>query len=96
MTPQERLELYEKALVDYRSSLGKDFEYKRQKATMAGFCAYFKYTHNLDVYLTMEQDLPELYAYKPHDANYSWFICGAIKPRIELLKKAIELVKQKI
>ena len=92
---KDRLKLYELALADYEASLGKDFEYKRVKSTMSGFCAYFLYEKRINVYVVMDLVLPELYAQKPTSAVCNWFIHGDIQPRIDCLKKAIELTKQK-
>ena len=61
----DRLKLYELALADYEASLGKDWDYKRKKSTMSGFCAYFWYAQSVDMYFMFKEVLPELYAQKP-------------------------------
>lgn len=95
----DRLKLYELALADYEASLGASSNYKFALKTQFGFCHYFYKNHNLGlVYRHFEQVLPELHLMKPQgrELRITWFYDGAIQPRIDCLKRAIELTKQKI
>lgn len=94
----DRLKLYELALVDYESSLGMSKDNRVLNFTNCGFCNYFKEQRGLYIYEDFNIKLPELYAQKPedHELRMGWFSDGEIEPRIECLKKAIELTKQKI
>lgn len=56
MTPQQRLNLYKEALKDWEKP------YTKGSYTNFGFCNYFKYNHNINLYCEMfEIVLPELY-----------------------------------
>lgn len=95
----DRLKLYELALADYEASLGASSNYKFALKTQLGFCHYFYKKHDLSlVYRHFEQVLPELHFMKPQgrELRMTWFYDGAIPPRIDCLKRAIELTKSKI
>ena len=93
----DRLKLYELALADYEASLGLTRIGKRHKYTDLGFCGYFLSQHNIVVYGCLDLCLPELDKQKPDNSeNNHWFRKGDIQPRIDCLKRAIELTKQKI
>ena len=95
----DRLKLYELALADYEASLGASSNYKFVLKTQCGFCFYFYKKHDLSlVYKFFEQVLPELHFMKPQgrELRMTWFYDGAIPPRIDCLKRAIELTKSKI
>lgn len=103
MNTQERLNIYKKALKDYKYSLIKETKWYgifiKYKQTNYGFCHYFLHTHELNVYSfddtvnRFNSLLPELYSTKPENANAHahWFKCGKLEPRIECLEKAIKL-----
>ena len=90
---EDRLKLYELALVDYEASLGKDERYKFKNNTEGGFCIYFYHCHGLAFTSTA---VPELYRQRPMTGSIYWFPTGDIQPRIDCLKRAIELTKSKI
>ena len=95
----DRLKLYELALADYEASLGASSNYKFVLKTQCGFCFYFYKKHDLSlVYKFFEQVLPELYLMKPQgrELKMTWFYDDDIQPRIDCLKRAIELTKSKI
>lgn len=92
MTAIERLELYEIALKDYESGLMIE---KKPKVLQRGLCNYFYIMHDIDTYWCLEVVLPEIYKLSPLNHGY-YFPEGELEPRIELLKKAIELVKTKL
>jgi len=97
MTPKERIEAYELALKDYQKGIGKNEKYLFDNRLYEGFCRYFINVQGIDVYqYFMKIDFPELYSQKPNPAfdSYVWFECGELAPRIECLKKAIELTKK--
>ena len=96
MTPIERLAAYKLALKDYQNGIGKGEDYLFDNSLDEGLCYYFIYVQGINVYLIMEQVLPELYSKKPNPAfdSYVWFECGELAPRIKCLKKAIELTKK--
>ena len=91
-----RLKLYELALADYEASLRKRYLYKIKHHTSLGFCHYFFHAHHLWVFESLETQLPELYGTHPMGKLVYWFGDGKIPPRIECLKRAIELTKSKI
>ena len=96
---EDRLKLYELALADYEASFGAGHNHKFALKTQLGFCHYFYKNHNLSfVYRYFEQVLPELYLMKPQgrELKMTWFYDGEIQPRINCLKRAIELTKSKI
>ena len=96
---EDRLKLYELALADYEASFGAGHNHKFALKTQLGFCHYFYKNHNLSfVYRYFEQVLPELYLMKPQgrELKMTWFYDGEIQPRIDCLKRAIELTKSKI
>lgn len=87
-TLNERLEIYELALNDFESG---------RHNTYYGFCYYFYNEGLLYCSGDFKRTLPELYEQKPIECcGLDWFPQGAIKPRIECLKKAIELTNLKI
>ena len=95
----DRLKLYELALADYEASFWAGHNHKFALKTQLGFCHYFYKNHNLSfVYRYFEQVLPELYLMKPQgrELKMTWFYDGEIQPRIDCLKRAIELTKSKI
>lgn len=92
----ELLELFEQALDDFRN---EDHPY------VLGFCYYFLKSHHINIYRREEiqsKRVDQIY-YKLQDAYYViygknpsyalWFSSFTRKPRIEILKKAIELLK---
>ncbi len=93
---EDRLKLYELALADYEASLRKRFLYKLNHNTSLGFCHYFFHTHSMWIFDSFEKTLPELYDTRPMDRLIFWFDDGKIPPRIDCLKRAIELTKSKI
>lgn len=93
---EDRLKLYELALADYEASLRKRYQYKIMHHTSLGFCHYFFHTHHLWVFGSLETQLPELYDTHPMGKVVYWFYDGEIQPRIDCLKRAIELTKQKM
>ena len=90
---EDRLKLYELALADYEASLGKDERYKFKNNTEGGFCVYFYYSHYV---MFCYKTVPELHKQKPMNNSLFWFKEGEIQPRIDCLKRAIELTKSKI
>lgn len=97
MTKIERLKIYKKMLRDYRISnipiIGKYFREKFY--TYSGFCVYIY--KNINSNWSIKAFI-ELYKLKPrymYDTVY-WFKEGDLKPRIELLKKAISDTKMHI
>ena len=96
LTPKERLTAYELALTDYQNGIGKEEDSLFDNALDAGLCFYFTHVQGIDVDGRMEEVLPELYLQKPNptpDYGY-WFEWDELTPRIECLKKAIELTKK--
>ena len=89
----DRLKLYELALADYEASLGQDENYKEHKNTESGFCVYFSYSQDV---MFCYKTVPELHKQKPMNNSLFWFKEGEIQPRIDCLKRAIELTKSKI
>lgn len=91
ITPELRLQVYEEAL--------RIFKGKVHLMSSMGFCRYFNYRHNIDVY--NEEDfaviLPELFAQKPekmYDKEDGWwFKPGNRENRIVCLENAIKLMK---
>ena len=106
LTAKERINLYKKALADYKICLEKDVTHIMNLNCDQGLCAYFYFQHGLRVYdKDMKRKLPELYKQKPagvkpdtwwfprvnfHVKNY------AIIPRIICLESAIKLVQKTI
>lgn len=92
MKIEKELKLYKKALRDYR--LSKVFG-KCWFDTYAGFCAYFRYKYD-DIWDI--DNLTILRSLRPASSLgcMYWFKCGELQPRIELLKKAILICKNKI
>ena len=88
------LKIYKKALLHYQLSnfplIGIIFK-NLVFETCRGFCWYFE-NYNL------EKDLPILWQLKPNlKCPYGyWYKPGLLKPRIELLKKAISDTKMHI
>lgn len=91
MTPRERLELYEKALIDYdlKAEQGNIFtSYGLSKLYTYGFCYYFSKKYDVSL-----ENLPELY--KPKFRYDEFYYNKHNKqPRIKALKNAIKTVKQ--
>lgn len=91
---KEELKRYKSALWKYKLCLYLPF-LKFFLYTDFGFCAHF------NSYKNMRYELPTLYSLKPEDEiisplrTYYWFKKGDLKPRIELLEKAIEKCNQK-
>lgn len=92
---EDRLKLYELALADYEASLDGNGDIKDSYGTYIGFCTYFQKWYKINLGFNFESILPELYEYKPIDRFVYWFAPGDIQPRIDCLKKAIELTKSK-
>ena len=95
MTPKQRLSAYERALTDYEKAIGEDEKYLFDNKLVTGLCCYFTYGQGIDVN-DMEEVLPELYLQKPESEEKLsyWFQWPELTPRIECLKKAIELTKK--
>ena len=97
LTPKERLEVYERALTDYEKAIGKNEDYLRDNRLLSGLCYYFIRIQGINVCgHYMKNRLPELYLQKP-DSEVGlgyWFQWAELSPRIECLKKAIELTKK--
>ena len=88
MTIQERLVIYKKALADFEAA---------NEWTSQGLCLYLYKVHNLN--FQCRQLLHELLVIMKPKNQYSrfyWFPKGQREPRIECLKKAIEITEQKI
>ena len=96
MKTEEELEVYKKALKDYRKSLifgRKKFNTKR------GFCDYFFYSFSYSILNDLD-DLPVLKTLTPkkryNPLPIYWFEPGRLLPRIKLLKKAIRICQKSI
>lgn len=97
MKIEDRLKLYELALADYEKSLGADEDLKRNLFTITGLCAYFWYAQEINLYnYGIKEVLPELHKQQPtgYLSKSFWYPEGDIQPRIDCLKKAIELTKK--
>ena len=99
MTPQERLKLYETALIDWTKGLEITYGEKCDADIHAGFCHYFcdyfSNTHGIDIYHgdTFEINFPELFAQRPSNGP-SWFYYEDTQSRITCLENAIKLTKE--
>lgn len=97
MTKIERLEIYKKMLKDYRICniplIGGFF--KQYLNTFAGFCSYL-YQNRFNFILNDLIELNKLRPISRKNNNSLWFEEGLLKPRIELLKKAISDTKMHI
>ena len=92
MTKQTRLKHY-KILLDAYETYEKNHEYLSE-----GFCWATKMIiGNRKIYDDFRSQYPELYKQRPETmwSDYCWWEQGYRKPRIEALKKAIELCKAK-
>lgn len=97
LLPLQRLEIYQNALADYENP-------EITEGLKKGFCFYFWFHLDLDVYLddtVFEKMLPELYSTKPSKFwiwvyDGYWFKQGNRRKRISSLKKAIELTTKKL
>jgi hypothetical protein len=91
MTISEQLELYKKALRDYRLSLWFPW-LKRKLETHEGFCCYFDTKVENNDYVGSLFYLTELNKLEPADTYMSswWFWPGRLRPRIKILKLAIK------
>jgi len=91
MKKQDRIAMYKMALRDYTICKYLPF-LKSFYRTEDGLCYYF-------IKLSINWQLPELkeayYEIYKHWPYAWWFKIGEIKPRIEILKKAIELAENK-
>ncbi len=96
MTPQERLKLYETALIDWTKGLEITYGEKCDADIHAGFCHYFCVIHDIITYGddSFRRELPELFAQKPNNGEDTWFMDGEAKPRITCLENAIKLTKE--
>ena len=95
MTKQDELKAYKRALKDYQKGGFKDEfgDYLRTE----GFCFYFRYALGFLIYGDyFYQTLPTLYLLKPKDTGMYWFPETDKQPRIELLKKAIEILEKEL
>lgn len=92
----KRIELYKKALKDYRLAKNPFRKFFKNKDWMearhAGFCHYFYTLYKIDF---RNNPLPELYNTRPYDKDNTsnWFPKGkeGLINRIHCLKHAIEL-----
>jgi hypothetical protein len=84
-TEQKR---YERALFQYKLALRFPFLKKLLKVQY-GFCHHFYIRDSWDFII----HLPVLKSLEPKSYPTHWFIPGDLKPRIELLEKAIEICK---
>jgi len=96
MTPQERLKLYETALIDWTGREEMTRTERAHKNIHCGFCNYFSNTHGIDIYHgdTFEINFPELFAQRPSNGP-SWFYYEDTQSRITCLENAIKLTKEK-
>jgi hypothetical protein len=97
MTPQERLKLYETALIDWTASLEMSEYQKISNHVFHGLCDYFDSKHSVYLYVSDEifnNILPELYAQNPHNNKMFWFPIGDTQSRITCLENAIKLTKE--
>ena len=98
-TKKDRLKIYQKMLKDYNISnipiIGFLFSLKQAFNTKYGFCWYLYKSTNNKYFI---EDLIELNKLQPINKynNIYWFKEGELKPRIELLKKAISDTKMHI
>ncbi len=99
MTPQERLKLYETALIDWTARLTMPRYEKEVKYLHHGFCAYFNNVHDVYVYdddrPLLKIKLPELFAQAPKNYSMYWFDFDDTQSRITCLENAIKLTKEK-
>lgn len=101
MTPEQEIELeqYKKALFHYK--LCRVFPFMKYPLdTWSGLCLYFiaHSKHRIGHYYLAEH-LPTLYSLRPpEEMEYNmsgyWFKPGLLKPRIKLLRQAIEILEQ--
>lgn len=102
MTKQEELKAYKRALKDYQSKkpvldyLGNDWNAydERSCGEFYGFCYYFFHVQDN----IMMDDLFALQCAKPKNivGECYWFNHNDKAPRIELLKKAIEILEKEL
>lgn len=101
-TKKDRLKIYQKMLRDYKIAKFFNFffwyylDIKETTNTHHGFCWYIYKLSDDEFFL---QDLIELNKLRPTITQYNlvyWFKEGDLKPRIELLKKAISDTKMHI
>ncbi len=85
---EERLSEYKRALFHYRMSRYIPL-YKHFAGTQFGFCNYFNCADLYEYY-------PELEEFNPNNYGSYWFESVLLKPRINCLKKAIELTEKKL
>ena len=99
MTPQERLKLYETALIDWNLIPIMGQEEREGRYLHHGFCAYFNNVHDVYVYdddrPLFKIKLPELFAQAPKKYSMYWFEFEDTKSRITCLENAIKLTKEK-
>lgn len=92
MTLQEELRYYELALADWEKTK-ENPDLEDELNTASGLCYYFNNTHGIDIYSPYRINMPVLQGIMPKGLIDRY---GFPQPRIALLKKAIEIVKQKI
>lgn len=96
LSKEEQLKYYEQALKDYQRNLWK-FPSKRDIYVNTGFCKYFNlvtpyYTLKVSDVFNILFSLRNGYSW--HENSEYWFRPGRLRPRIKLLKKAIELCRK--
>lgn len=104
MTKQEELKAYKIALDHYLNNTPFEVNWGTNTSTCLdcgyGFCYYFLEAQGINLFWDFESILPTLYSLKPlnHDENKDmyWFPDEASKPRIKLLKKAIEILEKEL
>lgn len=100
-TKKDRLKIYKKMLRDYKIARFFNFffwyylDIKETTNTHHGFCWYIYKLSDDEFFL---EDLIELDKLSPKPRPFAgyWFKGGELKPRIELLKKAISDTKMHI
>ena len=90
MTKEQKIELkrYKSALIQYKIAQMLPFLSIFLK-TDTGFCNHFN-----AYLLVFGYPLPTLNTLRPKSGYMYWFPEGQLKPRIELLKQAIHILKQ--
>ena len=87
MTKGKKIEILEKAIKDYTRS-SKIPLYKYFNHTSRGLCSYLRINYGIFPY-----NIEELYGLRPKETfGAYWFRPGAIKPRLKLLKQALNLI----
>ena len=100
MTPQERLKLYETALIDWKNRINMRESERVDKNMHHGFCAYFTYSHYVFIYDgengedNLKKHLPELSKQAPKNYDMFWFDYNDTQSRITCLENAIKLTKE--